>query len=261
MIQQQIQRPDGATVSFTLYPAARETAAPVLVYIPGWLCTAGSWDGAAVSLSKTFTGVTLDLPGFGRSLAGNRQDWSLENYGKDVIAVINAIGAKTAVLVGHSMGGAVAMEAALSAPERVSHLIAVDSLIHAAFYDRTPEGEIEPIVAAFAGDFAAAVQAAMQAYVLSTSSSGAHKAVAAMGRANPARGLAVLREFLRWDVEQRLKLLRSPLSLLVADAFLDDAIRSRWQKRYPFVAIEGAGHFLMLDQPEGFERAIRGLLA
>lgn len=261
MIRHNLDRSDGSTVAFTVFPGRQNAQAPLLIFIPGWLCTAESWEATAKRLSDRYQTVTVDLPGFGRSMPVERHDWSFGHYGSDIVAVIEAIGANKAVLVGHSMGGAVAVETAIAAPERVAHVIAVDSLIHSAFYDLTPEDGIEPVVAAFADDFANAVSTAMQAYVLPESSTETHTAVETMSNADPARGLAVLREFLRWDVERSLTLLTSPLSLMVAEAFIDDAVRDRWQGRYSFVPIENTGHFIMLDQPEEFDQKLAAILA
>ncbi len=212
-------------------------------------------------LSGRYRTMTVDLPGFGHSMPGERADWSFGHFGQDIVAVIDAIKATSVVLVGHSMGGAIAVEAAIAAPDRIAHVVAVDSLIHPAFYDATPEDGIDAIVAVFSGDFATAITAAMEAYMFPGSSAEAREAIAAMARADPARGLAVLREFLRWDVEQRLPMLQPPLSLMVAEAFVDGAVKDRWQGRYPFASIGNSGHFIMLDQPENFERTLATILA
>lgn len=260
-MRHRLERPDGSSLAFTLFTASDNEDAPLLIFIPGWLCTAESWEATAERLSGQYRTVTVDLAGFGHSTPGGRTDWSFGHFGRDIVALIAAIEATSAVLVGHSMGGAIAVEAAIAAPKRVAHVVAVDSLIHPAFYDATPEGGIEPVVASFSGDFATAVSAAMEAYVFPSSSTETRKAIASMASADPAGGMAVLREFLRWDVEQRLAMVQPPLSLMVAEAFVDDAVRDRWQRRYPFVPIGDSGHFIMLDQPENFDLALTAMIA
>jgi len=64
--------------------------------------------------------IALDLPGHGKSSAPGRD--SIPAYARDVITLLDALNIPRAVLVGHSMGGAVAQQAALDWPERVAGL-------------------------------------------------------------------------------------------------------------------------------------------
>ncbi|MBN1978434.1 MAG: alpha/beta fold hydrolase, partial [Anaerolineae bacterium] len=72
-------------------------------------------DGATV--------YALDLPGHGRSGGGGRD--AIEDYAADVVAFFDATGIERAVVIGHSMGGAVALTMALDSPERVTGLVLV----------------------------------------------------------------------------------------------------------------------------------------
>ena len=67
----------------------------------------------------------LDLPGHGHSPGSSRDQ--VDAYAADVIALLDALRIKQAVIVGHSLGGAVALTLALAAPERLSGLILVSS--------------------------------------------------------------------------------------------------------------------------------------
>lgn len=67
-----------------------------------------------------FNVLALDLPGHGRS-AGAARD-SVEAMADWVLALLDAAGVEQAMLIGHSMGSLIALEAAQRAPKRVSHL-------------------------------------------------------------------------------------------------------------------------------------------
>jgi pimeloyl-ACP methyl ester carboxylesterase len=69
--------------------------------------------------------VALDLPGHGKS--GGIGHQTIEEYADDVMAFLDAMGFTTAVLIGHSMGGAVALEVALDHPERALGLCLLGS--------------------------------------------------------------------------------------------------------------------------------------
>jgi pimeloyl-ACP methyl ester carboxylesterase len=66
---------------------------------------------------------TLDLPGHGRS-SGDGWD-AIEGYAADAVAFLDGVGIERAIVVGHSMGGAIALTMALDSTERVAGLVLV----------------------------------------------------------------------------------------------------------------------------------------
>ena len=67
------------------------------------------------------TVYAIDLPGHGRS-SGEGRD-SIGDYARDVLSLMDGVGREEALLVGHSMGGAIAQMVALIAPRRVTGLL------------------------------------------------------------------------------------------------------------------------------------------
>ncbi len=64
--------------------------------------------------------IAPDLPGHGRSAGAGRE--TIGDYASDMLALADALGIEWCIPVGHSMGGAVALQMALDAPERVAGL-------------------------------------------------------------------------------------------------------------------------------------------
>ncbi len=64
-----------------------------------------------------------DLPGHGESSGPGRS--TIAAYAADMLALLDALAVKRAVVAGHSMGGAIAQQMALEAPERVAGLILI----------------------------------------------------------------------------------------------------------------------------------------
>jgi pimeloyl-ACP methyl ester carboxylesterase len=99
--------------------------APAVVFVHGWACSAYSFRhnlGAAAEAG--FRVVAVELKGHGGSdkpldVAG----YSMTAMGRHLLDAMDALGIDRAVLVGHSMGGAVVVRAALEAPERVHGLV------------------------------------------------------------------------------------------------------------------------------------------
>ncbi|MBC2839862.1 alpha/beta fold hydrolase [Robiginitalea sp. SC105] len=96
-----------------------------LIFIPGWSQTSESWDNQYAYFSEKYKVITLDLPGFGQS-GKNREQWTMENYGLDVITLIKKLDLENVVLIGHSMGGVVALSAASREMSTIKGLVLVD---------------------------------------------------------------------------------------------------------------------------------------
>lgn len=99
---------------------------PPVVFVHGFGCAHSDWDAQMAHLSPRHLTVAVDLRGHGAS-AGTPDECSVEQHGADVAEVMRALNLPPAVLVGHSMGSRVAVEAVLQAPERTAGVVLVDS--------------------------------------------------------------------------------------------------------------------------------------
>ena len=87
------------------------------VFIHGWNCDRSYCSAQLLVFATTHQVVAIDLAGHGDS-GINRADWSMGHFGADVAGVADALRLEDIPLIGHSMGGPVALEAArlLSGP-------------------------------------------------------------------------------------------------------------------------------------------------
>jgi pimeloyl-ACP methyl ester carboxylesterase len=99
-----------------------DTEAPTIIMIHGFLSSCFSFRKLIPELKKQFHIYALDLPGFGQSEKSRTFFYSLKNYGQLVIDFIEHLQLKNAYIIGHSMGGQVAMHAARLSPEKISFL-------------------------------------------------------------------------------------------------------------------------------------------
>jgi pimeloyl-ACP methyl ester carboxylesterase len=97
-----------------------------LVLIHGNNSSAYSWRDVFDELAKEFRVVALDLKGFGFT-SKPEGDYRLETQAALVIGLLDQLGIERATLCGSSMGGGVALAAAINYPQRVESLILVDS--------------------------------------------------------------------------------------------------------------------------------------
>ena len=89
-----------------------------------------SFNGMLEALPDDKSAVAITQRGHGNS-AKPEEDYSTQQYARDAIGVLDALGISQAPIVGHSMGTFIAQEIALTAPSRVSHLILIASAVTA----------------------------------------------------------------------------------------------------------------------------------
>jgi pimeloyl-ACP methyl ester carboxylesterase len=99
---------------------------PVVVLVHGITSTSATWENVIPYLAEHFTIIAPDLIGHGES-AKPRGDYSLGAYASGVRDLMIALGQERATVVGHSLGGGIAMQLAYQFPERCERLVLVDS--------------------------------------------------------------------------------------------------------------------------------------
>jgi len=97
---------------------------PTLLFVHGFACALDDWDAQVNALSPKFRCVALDLPGHGASAKPTTV--SIAALGSAVAQVKEQVGARSTILVGHSMGCRVIVEAYLQSPSGVAGLAFVD---------------------------------------------------------------------------------------------------------------------------------------
>ncbi len=113
------QAPEALTLYYTR-ARAENPRYPPLVLAHGAGGSHLSWPPQLRRLPRADV-IAPDLPGHGRSEGQGRA--SVRAYAEDVLALLDALALPRAVIVGHSMGGAIAQELALRAPQRVAGLV------------------------------------------------------------------------------------------------------------------------------------------
>ena len=97
----------------------------------GFACSLEDWRAQVEHFQKTNEVVACDLRGHGKT-PGQPRECSIEHYGGDVAALVNNLELSGCILVGHSMGCRVVLEANRLVPERVAGIVLVDGSRNAA---------------------------------------------------------------------------------------------------------------------------------
>ena len=99
---------------------------PPVVLIHGMLNSSSHWQPVALNLAGEYTVIAPDLIGHGDS-AAPRGDYSLGAHAASIRDLLAAVGIDRATIVGHSLGGGVAMQFFYQFPQRVERLVLISS--------------------------------------------------------------------------------------------------------------------------------------
>ncbi|HVW71224.1 MAG TPA: alpha/beta hydrolase [Steroidobacteraceae bacterium] len=226
---------------------------PAVVLIHGWACDSNYWNAQIGALEAKYTVVAVNLAGHGAS-ERNRTDWSIGNYGEDVATVVRQLQNRQVVLVGHSMGADVALEAVRRIGDRVIGIIAVDSLKSIGLPPMRPQ-EIERQLAPFRQNFIEATRSyvASQMFQKDADPAFVQKVAYDMSLEPPQVGIPSLQSLLSLDFTTILPDIHVPVRAINSDLAPTDEARIR--KSLPdFKAevLDHTDHFLMMDVPQRF---------
>lgn len=113
---------DGVKIIYSVAGAGE----PALLFIHGGLADRSFWDEQLKAFAGSHRAIALDLAGHGES-GLDRKKWGIPEFGADVRAVVEAENLNRVVLIGNSLGGPTAVEAALLLPGRAIGVIGVDT--------------------------------------------------------------------------------------------------------------------------------------
>jgi pimeloyl-ACP methyl ester carboxylesterase len=105
----------------------RRGEGPPLVFVHGAIMDHRMWAPQLDALAEEFTVVAYDVRGHGLTGGSPAERYSMDRYAADLDALLSALGVERSVLVGLSMGGAIAQVYAATYPERVAGVVLADT--------------------------------------------------------------------------------------------------------------------------------------
>ena len=247
---------DGVPIAYTV----SGSGSPSLVFIHGWMCDQTFWAAQVEGFSASNRVVTIDLPGHGLS-GTERQDWSVGALGGDVQVVVEHLDLDEVALIGHSLGGPVALEAARLMPGRVIGVVAVDAL-HDADFAYEPE-QINAYLAAYEADFTATCgQFSRSMFRAGAEPALVERVTNDLCDAPPEIAIAVLRASFDYEPGPALAAVKVPVRCINADMWPTNVEGNRkYHPDFDAEIMEGVGHFLMMEAPEEFNRRLSEILS
>ena len=243
---------DGAEIPYVVSGSGEITV--VLVHC--WMCDRTFWDAQVPVLQRTYRVIALDLPGHGEG-SQDREAWSIEGFGQDVAGLLEHLDLQQVVLVGHSMGGPVALRAAALAGGRLRGIVAVDTLHDADFDFNHPQ--MKQVADMFQADFRTTCSTMVHQMFVEKDVDEILARVRRTGceESNAEAGKALMMDFAAIDLPKLFREAGVPIRAINAAAPNPTLIdTNRKYADFDAVLMEGVGHYLHMTRPEEFNELL-----
>lgn len=242
---------------------------PAMIFIPGLTCGPWEWAGEIARFSPQYTIYALTLPGFdGRPAI---QGPLFETVTSDFWSLLQSHGIDKPIVIGHSLGGTLAIMLAEQHSQRLRAIIAVDGMPIFPGMERLTPAERESAAQRFASMLSAAqtpqqFEYAEKTYALPTlmSSPSDIAAVAPLvAKSDPKASGAWAAEDVRTDLRPQLGRISVPLLEVVPGSTQVPYYASllAGDSTAHIVPVENSRHFVMYDQPQALHAAIAQFLS
>ena len=233
-----------------------------LLLVHGSFINKEYWSHQVKYFSKKYHVVTMDLGGHGES-GKDRDSWTVEDFGKDVAAVIDQLRLNKVILIGHSLGGDAILEAAVANPGPIIGFIGIDNFKMAASpLPLTVQQQADNILESLRKDFAKTSEnyARMVLLTKETDQQTTERIINDYRSAYPEMGVASLHSvFHYWQRERELlQQLPFKLHLINCDYFPtnEEPLKKYAGSGYEIISIHATSHFPMIEVPEQFNKVL-----
>lgn len=231
---------------------------PPLLLIHGLGATHADWQKQIDFFARVFRIIAPDLRGHGDS--EGEGPYHVDRLATDLSQLMDMLKVGPFFVIGHSMGGAIAMQLALFKPERVKKLVLADTL--PSFIPNSFRKQLmlwtRLCIMQFMGPEALAKRTAKKLFPKRNQESLRELMILQNNRTPKPVYLALLKSLSKWTVADRLTWLTMPTFVVVGenDYFLPDEAQN-FAENLPdgrCRIVEGARHHLPLEKPDDFNR-------
>ena len=235
-----------------------------LLFIHGAFINKEYWNNQLSYFAPSYRVVALDQAGHGKS-SHNRTEWTGQNFGGDLCVFIEKLSLKNVVLIGHSFGSDVMLEAVANDSSSISGLIEVDHMKNVGV--ALPQEIADQLVQSLKTDFIRPCeQIARQTLVTEkTDPELVDRLLKDYSAMNPAVGVPLLQNGFNYvDREtELLKGLKQKLYLIHVNytATDEENLKKYLGDNYALQIISGTCHYPMIENPDELNAALEKILS
>jgi pimeloyl-ACP methyl ester carboxylesterase len=247
-----VKSADGVPIHYDV----RGSRTPALVFVHGWCGNRHVWDHQMVHFAPHYTVVRLDLAGHGASGRGRTQ-WTIPAFGQDVAAVTEQLGLEGIVLIGHSIGGRVIVEAARRLPDAVIGLVGVETW-HDIAHPQTP-AQVAEFLVPFRADFVGTMRAMASNLVApKTDPSRIQDALRDLETFPPEIAIAVWEEYATYErtLRERIQQVTCPKITINSTYPITTDAEALQACGVDVLFMSSVGHMVMIEDPQAFNRLL-----
>lgn len=238
-----------------------------LLFLHGWCINSGYWKNQITHFSNDYNVYAMDLPGFGKSIAEGRTEWTIKEYADDVVGFVKKEKLKNVVVIGHSMSGDIMLHVAMNLPSEVIGLVGVDNFkfVGAEF---SPEDMkyLENYFDALESDFTKNAPAYSEKTLFQPSTPAEVKKAVMNDIANtdPTIGYKSLKDLMQGFGNTAELLQKLPLKLYLINSTAEptyvEGLEANCKSGFHIEPVGGTGHYPMVESPEVFNSALDNIL-
>jgi pimeloyl-ACP methyl ester carboxylesterase len=253
-----VARPNDTTIRYTTSGPA---GGPTLALVHGWGCDRTDFDAITGLLPGHVRVLAIDLAEHGESRSA-RDVWTIREFANDVAAVLRAESVQRCIVVGHSLGAAVAVETGRILPEVVTRVVALDGLHYLSLFPAQDERHAEALLRPFHEDFGTAMRGMVEAgSPPGTDPARKDAYFAKMVAVRQPAGLRALEGLVAWDMDAALRELAAPVTLFAVRSIITPEAVERYRDRIHIVPVDLGSHHFHVESPEGTAKLLADVLA
>jgi len=242
-----------------VYSAAGQ-GEPSLLFIHGGFADRSFWSNQMTAFAPHHRVVAIDLAGHGDS-GRNRKVWGIVPFAEDIRAVAEKENLRRLVILGNSLGGPIAVEAARIMPGRVIAVVPVDTLQRLG--EQMPASWAAERAKAFRENFSETMKQMVRALFHPDVDPALYKRAEErmLNNTPPEIAAAIMESLGGYDMTNSLKQLRIPIRCINGDLFPTSIEANR--KVYPdfdAIVLKHIGHYPMLESPSRFNQSLEKIL-
>jgi pimeloyl-ACP methyl ester carboxylesterase len=228
---------------------------PAVVFIPSLAGTIRQWSAQLDHIRRTRRAVAIEVRGHGRSAVPKDADYSLDAMARDVDAVVRHLGISRAVVVGHSMGGGVALAYAAAHPERVAGLFLVDPIDDPS---RQPAGETAEFIRHLqSSDYAREIEAYWTQILAGAAPGVAALVLEDLRRTPRDTVLGAMNAMARFNATGAIDRYPGPIvSVITRFNDVASSLHRVAPSRVRSIPIDGTSHWIQMDKPDELNRVL-----